>query len=91
MMRDGYRAPSDLPRGTTPSGGSSGQVAPLPVIRVERHVEQEVTDEMVIAAMRAFEPMAGRLLRYPEKDRWHVNDILGMRLAIKAALSVKSN
>ena len=51
-------------------------------------VPDEVTDEMVTAAMRAFEPFAGRLLRYPEKDRWHLNDVQGMREAIKAALSV---
>jgi hypothetical protein len=47
-----------------------------------------VTEEMVIAAMRAFEPFAMRLLRYPEKDRWHLNDIQGMRHALWAAFEL---
>lgn len=39
----------------------------------------EPTDEMVTAAMREFEKYAARLLRYRETDRWHANDVLGMR------------
>jgi hypothetical protein len=54
-----------------------------------RDLNDEVTDEMVTAAMRAFEPCAMRLLRYPEKDRWHLNDIRGMHEAIKAALAAR--
>lgn len=38
--------------------------------------EPEVTDEMVEAAMRAFERFTP-LLRYPEKRGWHVNDKIG--------------
>lgn len=49
-----------------------------------------ISDEMVTAAMRAFEPFAARLLRYPEKDRWHLNDIHGMREAIKAAFAIRN-
>lgn len=48
----------------------------------------EVTDEMVTVAMREFEKFAARLLRYPEKDRWHMNDVTGMREALKAALAL---
>jgi hypothetical protein len=47
--------------------------------------ETEVTDEMLTAAMRAFELMSS-VLRYREKDKWHSCDIMGMRDAIKAAL-----
>jgi hypothetical protein len=47
----------------------------------------KVTDEMVTAAMRAFEPMSS-VLRYREKDKWHSCDIMGMRDALKAALSL---
>lgn len=43
--------------------------------------------EIVVAAMRAFEPFAMRLLRYPEADRWHLSDVEGMRQAIKAAVA----
>lgn len=49
----------------------------------------EPTDEMVTAAMREFEKYAARLLRYPEKDRWHDNDVRGMREALKAANQVR--
>lgn len=45
----------------------------------------QVTDEMVTAAMRAFERMSS-VLRYREKDKWHSCDIMGMRDAIQAAL-----
>lgn len=48
-------------------------------------MEDEVTDEMVTAAMRAFERMSS-VLRYREKDKWHSCDIMGMRDAIRAAL-----
>lgn len=48
----------------------------------------EVTDEMVTAAMRAFELMSS-VLRYREKDKWHSCDIMGMRDAIKAALTAR--
>lgn len=50
-------------------------------------MESEVTDEMVTEAMRAFERMSA-VLRYREKDKWHSCDIMGMRLAIEAALAV---
>lgn len=45
----------------------------------------EVTQEMLVAAMRAFEPMSS-VLRYREKDGWHPCDVMGMRDAITAAL-----
>lgn len=47
----------------------------------------EPTDEMVTAAMRAFEPMSS-VLRYREKDKWHSCDIMGMRDALRAALAL---
>jgi hypothetical protein len=47
----------------------------------------EVTDEMLTAAMRAFEPMSS-VLRYREKDKWHFCDMMGMRDAIRAALAL---
>lgn len=47
----------------------------------------EVTDEMLTAAMRAFEPMSS-VLRYREKDKWHSCDMMAMRDAIRAALAV---
>lgn len=47
----------------------------------------EVTDEMLTAAMRAFELMSS-VLRYREKDKWHSCDIMGMRDAIRAAIAV---
>lgn len=50
--------------------------------------ETEVTDEMLTAAMRAFELMSS-VLRYREKDKWHSCDVMGMRDAIKAALAVR--
>lgn len=48
----------------------------------------EVTDEMVVEAMRAFEQMSS-VLRYREKDKWHSCDIMGMRDAIRAALAAR--
>lgn len=48
----------------------------------------EVTDEMLTAAMRAFEIMSS-VLRYREKDKWHACDLIGMREAIKAALKAQ--
>jgi len=42
-----------------------------------------VTDEMVVAAMREFEVFAPNRLRYPESEKWHVNDIQGMRAALR--------
>ncbi len=51
-------------------------------------VTDEVTDEMLTAAMRAFELMSS-VLRYREKDKWHSCDIMGMRDAIKAALAAR--
>jgi hypothetical protein len=50
--------------------------------------EIEPSEEMVTAAMREFERYAARLLRYPEAERWHANDVMGMRQAISAALEV---
>jgi len=47
--------------------------------------QPEVTDEMLVAAMRAFERMSS-VLRYREKDKWHSCDMMGMRDAIKAAI-----
>ena len=35
--------------------------------------ELEVTEEMLVVAMRAFEPMSS-VLRYREKDKWHSCD-----------------
>ena len=51
-------------------------------------VERDVTDEMVAAAMRAFELMSS-VLRYREKDKWHSCDIMGMRDAIRAVLALR--
>lgn len=45
----------------------------------------EIPDEVLVAAMRAFEPLSS-VLRYREKDKWHTCDIMAMREAIKAAL-----
>lgn len=47
--------------------------------------EIEITDEMLIAAMRAFEPMALGL-RHKEADPggWHASDLAAMRAAIEA-------
>jgi hypothetical protein len=50
-----------------------------------QRLELAVTDEMVTAAMRAFERMSS-VLRYREKDKWHSCDIMGMRDALVAAL-----
>lgn len=50
--------------------------------------ETEVTDEMLTAAMRAFELMSS-VLRYREKDKWHSCDVMGMRDAIRAALAAR--
>lgn len=43
----------------------------------------EVSEEMLTAAMRAFEPLSS-ILRYREKDKWHACDLMAMREAIKA-------
>lgn len=48
----------------------------------------EVTEDMVTAAMRAFELMSS-VLRYREKDKWHACDVMGMRDAIRAALAAR--
>jgi hypothetical protein len=46
-----------------------------------------VTEAMLLAAMRAFEPMSS-VLRYRVAEKWHACDIMGMREAIAAALAV---
>jgi hypothetical protein len=43
-----------------------------------------VTEAMLLAAMRAFEPMSS-VLRYRVAEKWHACDIMGMREAIAAA------
>ena len=48
----------------------------------------EPTDEMVIAAMRAMEKCQPERLRYTERQKWHVNDMQGMRAALKAAFAL---
>jgi len=47
-----------------------------------------VTDEMVVAAMREFEVFAPNRLRYPEAQTWHLNDIQGMRAALRKAFEM---
>jgi hypothetical protein len=63
------------------------KTAEVPARTTNEPQQLEVTDEMVTAAMRAFEPMSS-VLRYREKDKWHSCDIMGMRDALKAALSL---
>lgn len=46
-------------------------------------IKFQVTDEMLVAAMRAFEPLSS-VLRYREKDKWHTCDLMAMRDAIRA-------
>lgn len=93
--------PTDGRAGRPPASGLDAPPhhTKLTAKEIERHLDsalsregltvapKEPTREMVRAAMRAFEPFAGRLLRYPEKDRWHLNDVRGMEEAIKAAIS----
>lgn len=50
---------------------------------------REVTDDMVTAFMREFEKWTP-LLRYKEVEKWHVNDIMGVRYALRAALLAHS-
>jgi len=47
-----------------------------------------VTDEMVVASMREFEVFAPNRLRYPEAEKWHVNDIQGMKAALRKAFEM---
>jgi hypothetical protein len=47
----------------------------------------EVTNEMLTAAMRAFEPLSS-VLRYREVEKWHTCDMMAMREAIRAAFKV---
>jgi hypothetical protein len=49
-------------------------------------VPREPTDEMVTAFMREFEKWTP-LLRYKEAEKWHVNDVVGVRHGLRAALS----
>lgn len=49
-----------------------------------RGLEDIITDEVLTAAMRAFEPLSS-VLRYREKDKWHTCDLMAMREALKAA------
>lgn len=56
-----------------------------PPITTTDNVLARVTDEMVTAAMREFEKWTP-LLRYREAEKWHLNDIQGMRHALAAAL-----
>lgn len=44
-------------------------------------------EEMLAAAMRAFEPLSS-VLRYREKDGWHACDVMAMRAAISAVLAL---
>lgn len=46
-------------------------------------IKFQVTEEMLVAAMRAFEPLSS-VLRYREKDKWHTCDLMAMRDAIRA-------
>ncbi len=60
----------------------------MPLDYRKKRGPDEVTEEMVTAAMRAFEMMSS-VLRYREKDKWHACDIMGMRDAIRAALAAR--
>jgi uncharacterized protein HemX len=64
--------------------------APMDTREGLQNARKLVTEEMVTAAMRAFERMSS-VLRYREKDKWHACDIMGMRDAIAAALAAGSD